>query len=77
MNAEVTLLANLAMEGVGEGKVGWITVFCRSDQAQVQPSVTLSTLVQWDTPRPGVVVVKVLLTCPLFHRLPIDPLTWM
>ena len=35
MNAEITPLAFLVMDGVGEGKLGMITAFCRSDQAKL------------------------------------------
>ena len=54
----------LVMDGVGEGKLGIITTFCRSDQAKVEPLDALLTLVQWDWPDPGVVVVKVFTNSP-------------
>ena len=63
-STEIVPLAILVMDGVGKGKVGMITAFCRSDQAKVEPSDALSILYQWDLPKPGVVVVKVFTTSP-------------
>ena len=59
MSTELAPLAILVTYGVGEGKLGMITTFCRSDQVKVEPSDSLSTLVQQDSPKPGVVVMKV------------------
>ena len=64
MSAEITPLAILVMDGVGERQLGMITVFCRFDQAKVGPLDAPSTLVQWDSPEPGVVVVKVFTNSP-------------
>ena len=64
MSTEFTSLAILVMGGVDEGKLGMITTFCRSNQVKVQPSDTLSTLVQQDSPKPGVLVVKVFTNSP-------------
>ena len=47
------------LSSVGEGKLGMTTAFCRTDQAKVEPSDAFSTLVQWESPKPGVVVVNV------------------
>ena len=41
-----------------------ITAFCRTDQVKVEPSDALSMVVQWDSPEPGVVVVKVFTNLP-------------
>ena len=60
MSIEIAPLAILVMDGVGEGKLGMITAFCRTDQAKVELLDAQSTLVKWDSPKPGVVVV----TCP-------------
>ena len=60
------------MDGVGDGKLGMITAFCRSDQAKVEPLDALLILVQWDSPEPGVVVVKVF-THPIFCGGPSAP----
>ena len=43
-STEIAPLAILVM--VGEGKLGMITTFCRSDQVKVKPPNALSTLVQ-------------------------------
>ena len=59
MSTEITPLAILVMDGVVKGKLGMITAFCRSDQANVEPLDALLTSVQQDSPKPGVVVVKV------------------
>ena len=61
---EIAPLAILVMDGVGERKLGMIPVFYRTDQAKVEPLDTLSTLVQWDSPEPGVVVMKVFTNLP-------------
>ena len=64
MSIEIAPLAILVMDGVVEGKLGMITAFSRTDQAKVEPSDTLSTLVEQDSPKPGVVVVKVFTNPP-------------
>ena len=64
MSAEIAPLAILVMDGVGEGKLGMITTICISDQAKVEPSDALSTLVQWDPLKTGVTVVKVFTNSP-------------
>ena len=51
-------LSNFSNRQGGWGKAGKITAFCRTDQAKVEPLDALSTLVQQDSPKPGVVVVK-------------------
>ena len=58
-STEITPLAILIMQGVGEGRLAIIPTFCQSDQAKVEPSDVLSTLVQQDSPEPSVVVVKI------------------
>ena len=60
MSIKIVPLAILVMDGLGEEKLGMLTAFCRTDQAKVEPSNALLTLIQWDSPGPGVVVVKVL-----------------
>ena len=65
-NTEITPLEIMFMDGVGKGKLEMITTFCRSDEAKVKPSAALLTLVQWDSPRPGVVVMKVFSNLPYF-----------
>ena len=64
MTTEITPLAILVTDGVGEGKLGMITAFCRTDQAKVERSDSLSTLVQRDSTKPGVVVVKAFTNSP-------------
>ena len=59
VSIETTPLAMLVMDRVGEGKLGLITAFCRTDQAKVEPLDALSTFVHCESPKPGVVVVKV------------------
>ena len=39
----------LITDGVGKRKLRMVTVFCHSDQARVEPSVVLLTLIQWDS----------------------------
>ena len=50
MSTEITLLAIIVTDGVGEGKLGMISVFCRTDQMKVEPPGELLTLFQWDSP---------------------------
>ena len=64
MSTEITPLAILVMDRVGEGRLGMITTFWRSDQAKLEPSAALSTLVQQYSPKPGIVVVKVFTNSP-------------
>ena len=64
MSAENAPLVILVMDDAGKGRLGMITIFCRSDQAKVEPLDTISTLVQWDSPMSGVVVVKVYTNSP-------------
>ena len=64
MNPDFAPLAILFMDGVGKGKLGMITTFCRSDQVKWEPSDTLSTLVQQESPGTDVVVVKVFTNLP-------------
>ena len=45
MSVEITPLAILVMDRVGEGKLGMITAFCRTDQVKVEPLDALLTLV--------------------------------
>ena len=76
MSIEITPLAIMVTDGVGERKFGMIKTFCRSYQGKVEPSDVLSTLVQWDSPEPGVVVVKVFTNLPDLPWGSIGSLTW-
>ena len=42
-----------------EGSLGIVTTFWHPNQANVEPLEVLSTLVQQDSPKPSVVVVKI------------------
>ena len=64
MSTEIVPLTILVTDRVGEGNLGMKTAFCRTDQAKVEPLDTLSTLVQCNSPEPGVVVMKVLTNSP-------------
>ena len=67
MSTEITPLGSLGnMDDIGEGRLGMITTFCQSDQVKMEPSDTLSALVQWDSPELGVVVLKVFTNSPYF-----------
>ena len=68
-SVEIASLAILVMNRVSEEKLGMITAFCRTDQAKVKPSDTLSTFFQWDSPKPGLVVVKVFTNSPHLPQL--------
>ena len=41
---EIVPMAILFTDGVGEVKLGMVTIFCCSNQAKVEPSVMLPTL---------------------------------
>ena len=64
MSTEIAPLAFLVTDWVGEGRLGIITTFCQSDQVQVEALGAFLTLVYWDSPKPGVVVVKVFTNSP-------------
>ena len=59
-------MASLITDGVNKGKLGMVTIFCYSNQAKVEPSVMLPTLVQWDSHEPFVVVMKIFTNSPYF-----------
>ena len=61
---EIMLMAILITDGVGEGKLGMVTIFCCSNQAKVEPSVMLLTLVQQDSHDPAVMVMKIFTNLP-------------
>ena len=61
---EITPLAILVTDSICEAKLGMITIFCRTDQVKVEPSDVLSALVQWDSPEPDVIVMKVFINSP-------------
>ena len=56
----------MVTNGVDEGSLGMVTIFCHSDQAKVEPLAMLSTLLQWDSPELGVVVMKIFTNSPYF-----------
>ena len=56
---EIIPMAILLTNRVGEGSLAMVTVFCRSDQAKGEPSVTPLTLFQLDSPELSIVVVKI------------------
>ena len=59
-------MAILITDGVGKEKLGMVTIFCCSDQAKVEPSVTLPTLVQQDLHKPAMVVMNIFINSPYF-----------
>ena len=61
---EIAPLAILVTDRVVEGNLGMITAFCRADQVEVEPLDALLTLAQSDSPKPGVVVMKVFTNSP-------------
>ena len=56
---EIIPMAILVTNEVGEGRLGMVTIFCCSDQAKVGPLVTPLTLLQWDPPEPGILLMKI------------------
>ena len=61
---EVMPMAILITDGVGDGKLGMLTVFCCCNQAEVEPSVVLLTLVQQNSHELAVVVMKIFTNLP-------------
>ena len=48
----------LITDGVGEGNLGMVSIFCHHDQNKMEALDTLSALHQCNSPKPSVVVVK-------------------
>ena len=82
ISSEIIPVAVLIINRVEEGSLGMVTTFCHHAQAKVESSEALSTLHQWDSPKPSIVVVKIFANspylpwglpayftwmCPLFH----------
>ena len=65
-NEEFVPMAILITNGVGKGSLGILTILCCSDQAKVEPSVTLLTLVHQESPELAVVVMKMFTNLPYF-----------
>ena len=66
MSKEVVPMAILVTDAVDEGSLGMVTIFCHSDQAKVEPSPAFSTLSQWDSPEPGIVMMKIFTNSPYY-----------
>ena len=64
ISAEIIPMAVLITNEVEEGSLGMLTTFCHHDQAKVESSEVLSTLHQWDSLRPSIVVVKIFTNFP-------------
>ena len=64
---EIMPMAILITDGVGEGKLGMVTIFCCSDHAKVEPSVMIPTLIQQDSHELAMVVMKIF-NSPYFPR---------
>ena len=60
-------MAILSRDGIDKEKFGMVTILCNSDQAKVEPSVVLLTLVQWDSHEPAMVVMKIFTNSPYFQ----------
>ena len=72
MSMEIVPMAILITDGVGKGSLGMVTVFYHSDQEKVEPSIILSTLVQWDTHELTMVVTKIFTNSPYFPWGPFE-----
>ena len=66
LSEEVIAMTVLVTEGVDEGSLGMVTIFCHSDQARVEPSTMLLTLLQYESPEPGIVLMKIFTYSPYF-----------
>ena len=66
VSEEITPMVILVTEGISEGNLGLMTVYCQSDQKRVDLSDALSTLVRWDYANPVMVAVKVFTNMPFF-----------
>ena len=63
-SGEIIPMAALVTNRVEEGNLAMVTTFCCHDQAKVGPSEALSTLLQWDSPKPSIVVDKIFTNSP-------------
>ena len=66
MSEEIIPVAILIIDGVGKGSLRMVTIFSCSDQVKVEPLVMLTTLVQWDSHQPALVVRKIFTNSPYF-----------
>ena len=64
ISSEIIPMAVLVTNLVEEGSLGMVTTFCHHYQAKVEPSEVLSTLLQWDSPKLSIVVVKIFANSP-------------
>ena len=64
ISSEIIPMAVLVADRVEEGSLGMVTTFCHHGQPKVEPSEALSTLLQWESPKPSVVVVKIFANSP-------------
>ena len=79
---KITPMVVLVTDRVEEGSLGMVTTFCCHDQAKVESSEALSTLVQQDSPKLSVVVLKIFTNSPYlpwessgFHYLDVTTLS--
>ena len=63
-SGEIIPMAVLVTDGVEEGSLGMVTTFCCHNQAKVEPSEVLSTLLQQDSPKLSIVVMKIFANSP-------------
>ena len=77
MSNEIVSMVTLVTDRISEGNLGLTIIYCQSDQRKLEPSDMLSTLVQWDSPDPGIVVVKIFTNMPFSPRGILAPPTWM
>ena len=66
MSKEIVLMATLITDGVGKEKLRMVTIFICSEQAKVEPSVALLTLVQQYSHELAMVVMKIFNNSPYF-----------
>ena len=63
-SSEIVPLVVLITDRVEEGSLGMMTTFCDHDQAKVESLDVHSTLCQWDSPKPSMVVVRIFANSP-------------
>ena len=68
ISGEIVLMVVLVTDWVEEGSLGMVATFCHHDQAKMEPSEVLSTLLQHDSPKLSSVVVKIFANPPYFPQ---------
>ena len=64
ISSEIVPMVVLVTDWVEEGSLGMVTTFCHHDQAKMEPSEVLSTLLHCDSPKLSIVEEKIFANAP-------------